>query len=99
MALMEISVVPLGTCSKSFRHYVAEIHHKLRKLGVKAELTDMGTIIEGTAESLFKVANLLHETPFEMGEQRVLTVIKLDDRRDRQVSIGEKKNSVIEIIS
>lgn len=98
MALMDISIVPLGTCTKSFKQYVAQIHKKLSELGIKAELTDMGTIIEGTTDRLFEVARLLHEIPFEMGEHRVLTMIKIDDRRDKQIQLGEKKHSVIEII-
>ena len=70
MALMEISVVPLGTGSTSLGHYVAEIKDYLAKKGVPHTLTDMGTIIEGEVEELLALARELHEMPFKAGAQR-----------------------------
>lgn len=94
MAIMEISVVPLGTCSTSFNRFVAGMQKTLEGLGLSYELTDMGTIVEGNIDTLMSAAKVLHNVPFSMGEKRVYTAIKIDDRRDKEVHLGQKTMSV-----
>ncbi len=94
MAMMEISIVPLGTGSTSLSRYVAQVISRLDGAGLAYELTDMGTIIQGDAARLMELAAELHEIPFAHGVKRVYTVIKLDDRRDKPVVLGEKSASV-----
>ena len=96
MALIEISIVPLGTGNTGISSYVADCLQELAKYGgdVHYELTAMGTIIEGELDILLAVARKLHEVPFLKGAQRVLTTIRIDDRRDRVASIEQKKRSV-----
>ena len=36
----------------------------------------------------------LHRVPFELGLPRVYTVLKLDERRDKQQSLSDKVRSV-----
>lgn len=99
MAIMEITVIPLGTSTTSFSHFVAEMQRRLEKTGVVFELTDMGTIIEGEMTQLLDTLRVLHEIPFEMGEKRVYTVAKIDDRRDKKQCIGDKTRSVQNLIT
>lgn len=94
MAIMELTVIPLGTSTTSFSHFVAEIQRRLEKTGVAFELTDMGTIIEGEMTQLLDTLRVLHEIPFEMGEKRVYTIVKIDDRRDKKTCLGDKIRSV-----
>jgi len=94
MALMHLTIIPLGTNSPSVGEYVADIQKVLEKSGFPYELTDMGTIIEGNTEDLLKLAARLSEMPFLKGINRVVTQISLDDRRDKKVSIGAKKAAV-----
>ena len=94
MALMHLTIIPLGTNSPSLGEYVADIQKVLEKSGFPYELTDMGTIIEGNTGDLLKLAAQLTESPFLKGVNRVLTQISLDDRRDKNVSIGAKKAAV-----
>ena len=54
----------------------------------------MGTTVEGPAPLLFEVALKLHDFSFTQGGKRVYTVMKIDDRRDRAVRLGEKTASV-----
>jgi uncharacterized protein (TIGR00106 family) len=96
MALMEISVVPIGTGSTSVGDYVVEMQRLISKYGLRHQLTDMGTLVEGDLDQLLAVTKVLHESPFSLGAQRVYTVIKIDDRRDREVHLGEKTGSVRE---
>jgi len=94
MALMHLTIIPLGTNSPSVGEYVADIQKILEKTDFPYELTDMGTIIEGNSEDLLKLAAQLAEMPFSKGINRVVTQISLDDRRDKKVSMGAKKASV-----
>ena len=47
------------------------------------QLTPMGTIIEGDLDKIFLLLRQMHESPFVAGAGRVSTLIKIDDRRDR----------------
>ena len=70
--------------------------HECAGQGLPYELTDMGTIIEGNIDQLLAVAKALHESTFSNGAKRVYTVIKIDDRRDKEVHLGQKTGSVKE---
>ena len=93
---MEISVIPLGTGSTSVGQYIVEIERYLRQKGLSPQLTDMGTILEGSPEELFQWAREIHELLFSKGLSRIYTVIKIDDRRDKKVVLGEKTRRVEE---
>ncbi len=95
MALMEISVVPVGTLTPSIGDYIAEVVKTLEQEKAKFKLTDMGTIIEGEPTDLFALAQKLHETPFKKGILRVITTIEIDDRRDKKVGLEDKVKSVM----
>jgi len=95
MAIAEVSIVPLGTGSPSVSQYVAEAISVLQEeKDVKYELTSMGTIIEGDLDGIFRVIRRMHETPFDKGVMRVVTSVKIDDRRDRAATGQDKIESV-----
>ncbi|OEF96554.1 MTH1187 family thiamine-binding protein [Desulfuribacillus alkaliarsenatis] len=98
MAIAEISIVPIGTGTTSVSHYVAEVHKMLKQFEnegtIRYQLTPMSTILEGELEQIFKVLQQLHEIPFEKGANRVLTTLKIDDRRDRKQKMEDKVKSV-----
>jgi len=94
MAIMEISVVPLGLGDPSVGDFIAQVVQYLQQEGIPHELTDMGTLIHGHSARLLKVAQVLHELPFDRGVNRVLTHITIDDRRDKDVHLGDKVKSV-----
>jgi uncharacterized protein (TIGR00106 family) len=96
MALMEISVVPLGTGSTSLSSWIAQVVMEVKKSGLDYSLHDMGTTISGDVQQLLALAARLHEVPFEKGASRVYTVIKIDDRRDKSRPLGHKTSSVLE---
>lgn len=96
MALMHLTILPLGTSSTSLGEYVADIQKALEGSDFPYELTDMGTIIEGSSKELLALAAQLAEIPFNKGVNRVLTQISLDDRRDKKVALGDKIVSVAE---
>ena len=94
MALLQLTVIPLGTASPSVGDHVADIQKVLMTEGVSFQLNDMGTVIEGEAADLLALAAKLHEVPFTRGAQRVMTQIVLDDRRDKKVSLGDKSAAI-----
>ena len=94
MAIMHLTIMPLGTQTASVGEFVAEIKQTLEASGVPFQLTDMGTIIEGDSRDLLELAGRLADLPFNNGAQRVVTQISLDDRRDKKVSLGDKTASV-----
>ncbi len=94
MAILEISVVPIGTKETSLSSYVAECLHILKKEKVRYELTAMGTNIEGDLRTLMRIALQMHQTPFKKGARRVLTTLKIDDRRDKKGTLAGKKKAV-----
>ncbi len=95
MAILEISIVPIGTKGTSLSHYVADCIKVLRKeKKVKYELTSMGTNMEGKLHDLIRIALKMHEVPFKKGAPRVLTTVKIDDRRDKKGTLEGKKKAV-----
>lgn len=70
------------------------IHKRLSGMDVPFVVNDMGTLIEGEASDLLKIIMSVYETPFEQGAVRVVTQISIDDRRDKDVKIGDKIQSV-----
>lgn len=98
MAIAEITIVPLGTGEPGVSAYVAEVHRELEKLGgrVRYQLTPMSTIIEGELDELFAIIRRMHEVPFRQGALRVSTSVKIDDRRDKQGTMEQKVNSVLD---
>jgi uncharacterized protein (TIGR00106 family) len=94
MALLDITVIPLGTPGSSLGAWIAGLERLLGESGLDYRLQDMGTTVEGSADELFTLARTLHEHCFREGAARVYTVMKIDDRRDRKVAIGDKVASV-----
>jgi uncharacterized protein (TIGR00106 family) len=99
MALMEISVVPLGTGEIGVGEYIAEIISFLKKNDLPHTLTDMGTVLEGEIDQLLTVAKVLHELPFQRNVWRVVTHITIDDRRDKKVHLEDKIKAVTRRLS
>ncbi|GLI09363.1 UPF0045 protein YqgV [Paenibacillus tyrfis] len=96
MAIVEVTVIPIGTETTSLSRYVADLHRLLEQAPepIQFQMTPMSTIIEGELQDLFQVLRRLHEAPFQHGAQRVSTSIKIDDRRDKITSMEQKLRSV-----
>jgi len=98
MAIVEVTITPLGTETPSVSYYVAEVHKVLENApeNLKFQLTPMNTIIEGELHDILAVIQRMHEVPFEKGALRVSTSIRIDDRRDKKASMDQKLQSVQE---
>jgi uncharacterized protein (TIGR00106 family) len=96
MAVVFLTITPIGTATPSISRYVAGVETILRQSGLKNQLTAMGTIIEGDLDEILKVVRRMHEHPFTQGAVRVSTFVKIDDRRDKEHTIEGKMRSVEE---
>jgi uncharacterized protein (TIGR00106 family) len=95
MAIAEVSVVPLGTKTASVSQYVARAIEVLdREKDMKYEITAMGTIVEGDLDSILAVVKKMHEATFGEGVARVITMVEIDDRRDKARGMREKVDSL-----
>ncbi|WP_044894851.1 MTH1187 family thiamine-binding protein [Bacillus alveayuensis] len=98
MAIVDVTVIPIGTMTPSVSEYVAEIQKVLTNYKSQGKidftLTPMSTIIEGELPVLFEVIQAIHEVPFSKGIHRVATNIRIDDRRDVKRHMADKIESV-----
>jgi len=94
MAVGEISVVPVGGGSPSVSTQVARCLDVLDGTGLRYELTAMSTIVEGDTRAIMDAAARMHESAFGDGIVRVLTTVKIDDRRDKELTIRGKVEAV-----
>ena len=95
MAIAEVIVVPLGTKTPSVSQYVARAVKVLeQEKDIKYEMTAMGTIIEGDLDKILAAVKKMHERTFGEGVVRVVTTIKIDDRRDKAQGMKEKVDSL-----
>ena len=95
MAIAEVSVVPLGTKTPSVSQYVAQAIKVLeQEKDIEYETTAMGTIIEGDLGRILAIVKKMHEEIFGEGVARVITTLKIDDRRDKAQSVKAKLDSL-----
>lgn len=96
MVIAEVSVTPVGTNTASASQYVARAVKVLRQQKtVKYQLTAMGTQLEGNLDEVFEAAKKMHESVFGEDVDRVITNITIDDRRDKELTMEYKVQSVM----
>ena len=95
MATADLTVIALGRAETSASAYIAEIQRRLAAQDrVRYEMHAMGTSLEGATADILAVFGELHAVPFEMGIPRVYSILKLDERRDREQTLADKVESV-----
>ncbi|RIV24380.1 thiamine-binding protein [Alicyclobacillaceae bacterium I2511] len=97
MAIVAVSIAPLGTGSTGVSQYVAEAEKVLaRHPSLQVRLDPMFSNIEGDLLEILTAIQEMHEALVKMGVKRLSTVIKIDDRRDESHSMAEKIAAVEE---
>ncbi|AEG19083.1 MTH1187 family thiamine-binding protein [Methanobacterium paludis] len=95
MISAEITIIPIGTSGTSLSQYIAAAVSALDEVGIKYEISGMGTLMEtNNPKELFKAIEAAHEAVFTEGTNRVATSIKIDDRRDTERTMKDKVTSV-----
>ena len=94
MAIAAVSIAPVGE-GTSVSRFVAEALRVVRAQDrVGYRLDPMFTTLEGELSEIFALVLEMEEAVFAAGAQRVGTVLKIDDRRDRQVAMDDKVRGV-----
>ncbi len=96
LIIAEFSIVPIGQGSTSLSRWVAGALDAIGGVeGLQHELTPMGTILAARSmRTIFEAVEAAHEAMVEMGAGRVLSTLRIDDRRDKPRSVGDKVVSV-----
>ncbi|KQC04675.1 MAG: hypothetical protein APR53_09725 [Methanoculleus sp. SDB] len=96
MIIAEFSIIPIGTKTTAVGKYVKAAVKELEKQGsIRAKPEAMGTVIEAkNLGDLFKAVEKAHNSIFDLGLKRVVTEIKIDDRRDKEATIESKTKAL-----
>lgn len=78
---MEIAVYPIGTGDFDISREVSGIFDVLDRCGLTYEITVMGTVVEGTPDELFNLAQKLHDVMFSDTVKRVMSIMRIDESR------------------
>jgi len=91
---VELSIIPLGK-GTSISKLLAPALREFEKRKVKHVYTSMCTVFEANSiEEAFNLVKVAHEAAFNAGVERVVTTVKVDDRRDVKRSMEDKVESL-----
>ena len=94
MIIASLSIAPLGK-STSVSSYVKIVLELLKKEQVNFKTNAMSTVIETKdLENLFSIIQKAHQAVASAGAERIITEIKIDDRRDKEATIDTKLQSL-----
>lgn len=94
MAIAAVSISPTGAGPSVSRYVAAALRVVRAQSAVRYRLDPMFTTLEGELSEIYALIGRMQEAVFELGAERVGTVIKIDDRRDREVSMEAKVKAV-----
>ena len=92
----EIGILPIGTSSTSLGKYIAKGVATLKRIeGIRYQVTPMGKVIESdNIDKVFEASKAMANAVFEMGVERVETILKIDERHDKDRSLEDKLKSI-----
>jgi len=94
MIISQLSIAPIGE-GTSLSKYVKIVIETLKKSNVNFKTNDMATVIETQdLKTLFKIVENAHNAVIKSGAKRVITELKIDDRKDKNARIGAKIKAV-----
>jgi uncharacterized protein (TIGR00106 family) len=98
MAIAAVSIAPVGVGTSVSQYVAAALRVVRAQDRVAYRLDPMFTTLEGELADIFALILKMEEAVFAQGAERVGSVIKIDDRRDRSVSMGEKVETVEKLL-
>jgi uncharacterized protein (TIGR00106 family) len=95
MIIAQISVVPIGE-GLELHGYVRAAIDEIKRYGIRYEVNAMATVVEvPDLDTLFEVVKRMHNAVLKQGAKRVVTEIKIDDRKDKDATIDSKVSAVL----
>lgn len=89
--IIEIAIDPIGTCSTSVGDVIASIVKALQSMGLKVNVGPMGTSIElKNIDEVGEIIKVAHETAYRHGVKRIVSTVRIDDRRDKDETMEYK---------
>ncbi|MCO7224054.1 MTH1187 family thiamine-binding protein [Pleionea sp. CnH1-48] len=92
--IVDFCLIPIDV-GLSLSPYIAECEKILTQAGLKIQLHAYGTNIEGEWDQVFSAIKLCHQKVHDMGAQRITTTIKMGSRTDKEQTMEDKVNSVV----
>jgi uncharacterized protein (TIGR00106 family) len=92
--IAEIALFPVGTSSASISQMLADSVKIIDKWGLKYEVTSTGTNVEGDLDTIFSAVKEMEQVPFNEGADRVVLLVRLDDRRDKNITLDYEEESL-----
>ena len=101
MIQAEISIYPMATRTTSASFYIAKAIESIKNIeNLRYEINSMGTVLESdNIDIINKATKNMMETVHNLGINRVEVIIKIDSRKDKQVKMEEKIESIKKQIS
>jgi len=92
----EISVYPIGTGETSVSFYIAKGIEAIRDIKeIKYEINPMGTVLESESiDKIYEASKTIMEVVHNLGVNRVEVILKIDSRKDKQVKMADKVESI-----
>jgi len=96
MIQAEISIYPIATRTTSTSFYIAKAIESIKNIeNLRYEINSMGTILESdNIDTINKATKEMIETVHNLGINRAEIIIKIDSRKDKQVRMEEKVESI-----
>jgi len=92
----EISIYPIATRTTSASFYIAKAIESIKNTeNLRFEINSMGTILESDNMDVINNATTkMIETVHNLGIARVEAIIKIDSRKDKDLKMEEKLDSI-----
>ena len=96
MIQAEISIYPIATRTSSVSFYIAKAIESIKDIeNLRYSINSMGTVLESVdIDTINRAVKNMTETVHNLGVSRVEVIIKIDSRRDKQVKMEEKIESI-----
>jgi uncharacterized protein (TIGR00106 family) len=97
--IVQFSSCPIGA-GVSVSGFVVEALKEVEKSGLKFQLTPTSTVLEANSlQEAMEAIMSAHEALFQAGAERVITDIKIDDRRDEPRNMEDKVEKVQRLLA
>lgn len=94
MTIAAVSISPVGAGPSVGEYVSAALRVAKEQERVRFELGPMFTTLEGETGDILALVQRMQEAVFARGAKRVSTVLKIDERRDRDARMEEKVRTV-----
>ncbi|MBS3793967.1 MAG: MTH1187 family thiamine-binding protein [Candidatus Thorarchaeota archaeon] len=93
--IAELVIAPFGV-GTSLSSYVKESVNEIDSFpGIRVQHTPMSSIIEADSiDQIMEVTKAAHERMFTAGAERVSTLLRIDDRRDKRREMEDKVDAI-----